>query len=493
MPLPKENSSPLAKRPAQQDETSEHTGGAWRNFFQSSRRLIAGAFAILSASPTVEHGQQSEALKHMGATDAAWHDFGRRSRRLAAGTLCALLVVFILWAAWAAVDEVTKGQGQVVPSQRLQVIQHLEGGILVEMLVKEGETVEPEQVLARVDNVTAASVMRDTQTRILEHAAAITRLEAELEGHEPTFAAELIKEAPQIVEAERSAWEKRRRQQEEEDNILDSQIEQRQQELQESISRQATFTDALNLAEQRERRVAPLVARKLHSEMDYLNLRQEAVRLRGEISAISNSIGKIESTIRETQQRKELSHATRNSDIISEINKRRSEQNSLKESFVAGSDRVTRTELRSPVKGIVNRILINTRGGIVKPGGDIMEIIPLDDTLVVEAKVRPADIAFIHPGQPAIVKITAYDYAIYGSLAAAVEQISADTFNTPQGEVYYLVKVRTKENAIRHGGRELPITPGMVASVDVLTGKKTILEYLLKPILRAREGALRER
>lgn len=440
-----------------------------------------------------EGEQPRGALDHMGATDAAWRNFGQKSRQMAATALCALVVVFILWAAWADVDEVTKGQGQVVPAQRQQIIQHLEGGILADMLVKEGDTVEAEQVLARVDNVTAASVMRDTQTRIMEHEAAIIRLEAELTGAEPAFSDELRAGAPQIVEAEQSAWEKRRRQQAEEDNILDSQIEQRQQELQESISRKETFADALNLAEQRQQRVASLVARKLHSEMDYLNLKQEVVRLRGEISAIANSIGKIESTLKETQQRKELSYATRESEIIAEINKRRSEQNSLKESFVAGSDRVTRTELRSPVRGIVNRILINTRGGIVKPGGDIMEITPLDDTLVVEAKVRPADIAFIHPGQSAVVKITAYDYAIYGSLGASVEQISSDTFTTPQGEVYYLVKVRTKEHSIRHGGRELPITPGMVASVDILTGKKTILEYLLKPILRAREGALRER
>ena len=168
---------------------------------------------------------------------------------------------------------------------------------------------------------------------------------------------------------------------------------------------------------------------------------------------------------------------------------------SLKENFIANIDRVTRTDLRSPVKGIVNRILINTRGGIVKPGGEIMEITPVDDSLMVEAKIRPADIAFIHPGQKAVVKITAYDSSIYGNLDGVVEQISADTITgpPPQNETYYQVKVRTTENAIVYRGQRLPITPGMVASVDILTGKKSILTYMMKPILKAKDNALRER
>lgn len=434
-------------------------------------------------------------LRHMGAADAAWHNFGARSRHQVAGLLCLLLIILVLWAAWAEVDEVTRGMGQVVPSQRLQVIQHLEGGILVDVLVREGEHVEIDQVLGHVDNVGAASQMRDTQLRIHGHEAAIARLEAELEGRDPVFTEELQRRSPAGVEAEKNTFDIRKRQYGEEVKVLDSQIEQRQQELQESLSRKNTFMDTLTIVEQREQRVRPLMQRKLHSEMDYLNLQQEIVRMKGEIDAITNSISKLEGVIREAQQRKELSEATRHSELIKELNTRKIEIASLKENFIANIDRVTRTEVRSPVKGIVNRILINTRGGIVRPGGEIMEITPVDDSIMVEAKIRPADIAFIHPNQKAIVKITAYDSSIYGNLDGSVDQISADTITgpPPQSETYYLVKVRTTENAIVYRGQRLPITPGMVASVDILTGKKSILTYMLKPILKAKDNALRER
>ena len=432
--------------------------------------------------------------QHMGASDAAWSNFGPKSRHFIALALCVMLIIAIIWAAWAEIDEVTRAQGQVIPSQRVQIIQHLEGGILVDVPVKEGQTVEADQVLAKVDNVGASSVLRDTQTRVQEHEAAIARLEAEIEGREPVFNEMLSKSNPQLVESERNTYTIRNRQHIEEMNVLDSQIQQRKQELQEGLSRKTALGETLGLVEQRVQRIKPLMQRKLYSEVDYLNLQQEVVRLKGEIDALLNTISKTETAIKETEQRKDLSLATWRSELTKELNIRKSEMASLKENLIANFDRVQRTDLRSPVRGIVKRLLITTLGGIVKPGGEIMEVIPLDDNLLIEAKVRPADIAFIHPGQKAVVKITAYDSSIYGNLDAVVEQIGADTITEqPKGDVFYLIKVRTEQNSIRHKGQELPITPGMVASVDILTGKKTILNYLLKPILKARDAALRER
>lgn len=445
---------------------------------------------------SVKHTSSSlsqDMLQHMGAASAAWYNWGSRSRYIVSGVLCALLLTFIVWAAWAQVDEVSRGVGQVVPAQRLQRIQHLEGGILEDILVKEGEPVALDQIIARVDSVGAASIVRDTQTRILEHSAAITRIEAELQGEAPKFPEELQKQAPHLITAEQNTYDIRQRQIAEEEKILASQLEQKQQELNESVSRKNTFSSALALAEQRAQRMSALVQRKLYSELDYLNIQQEVVRLKGEMDALSNGISKLEGAIQESQQRKDLNQAVRHSELVKELNKRNSEIASLKENFVANTDRVTRTDLRSPVNGIVHRLLINTKGGIVKPGGEIMEIIPVDDSLVIEAKIRPADIAFIHPKQNAVVKISAYDHAIYGSLQGKVEHISADTITGPQNEVYYLVKIRTADNAITHNGQILPISPGMIANVDILTGKKSILSYITKPILRAQEGALRER
>lgn len=466
----------------------------YRDILKAVWRAFMGKASTHSAAP--KPGQVSkDVLRHMGAADAAWHNFGSRARHQIAALFCSMLIVLIIWAALAEVDEVTRGMGQVVPSQRLQVVQHLEGGILVDVLVREGEHVEAGQIVGHVDNVGAASQMRDMQLRIYGHEVAIARLEGELEGRDPVFSEDLQRRNPTGVDAEKSTYEIRKRQYTEETNVLNSQIEQRQRELQESLSRKDTLKETLVIVEQREQRLRPLVERKLHSEVDFLNLQQETVRLKGEIEAIRSSISKLESAIRETEQRKELSEATRHSELVKEINARKIEMASLRETLIASIDRVTRTEVRSPVKGIVNRILINTQGGIVKPGGEIMEIIPLDDSLVVEAKIRPADIAFIHFKQKAIVKITAYDSSIYGNLEGVVDQISADTITgpPPQNETYYQVKVRTHENAIVYRGQRLPITPGMVASVDILTGKKSILNYMLKPILKAKDNALRER
>lgn len=434
-----------------------------------------------------------EELPFASPVDAAWNSQGQSTRHVQSLILVFLFAAFIAWAMWASVDEVTRGQGQVVPSQRVQVIQHLEGGILNEVLVTEGQQVSIDQPVARVDNVGVASVLRDMQTRIAEKEATIIRLEAELNEKALDFPEALQSQAPSAVESEKNAYAARKQQRVEEVNILQSQLEQREQELTELSNRKETFTQALELAQRRADLAKPLLARKLYPEVDYLSLQQEIVRLKGEISTFTTSIAKGESAIREANQRLSLGGAEFKSEVVKELNLRKSELASLRESLTAGADRVTRTELRSPVSGIVNRIILNTKGGVVQPGEPIMEIVPIDDTLLIEAQIRPADIAFIHPGQKAIVKLTAYDYAIYGSLNGLVEQLSADSLTGPRGEVYFLVKVRTNENAIHYRDQILPIMPGMVASVDILTGKKTIMQYLLKPITKARDNALRER
>ena len=233
--------------------------------------------------------------------------------------------------------------------------------------------------------------------------------------------------------------------------------------------------------------------RKIYSRVDYLGLEQKVVSLQGDIESLASSIPKAKAAAEEAKQRLTLRKAEMEAEINAEISKRRTELNSLKETLAAGGDRVTRTELKSPVRGTVKQIYINTVGGVVKPGEAIMEIVPLDDTLLVEARVRPADVAFLHPGQKAMVKVSAYDFSIYGGLEAELEQISADTIEDKRGEFFYLVKVRTHKNAISYRNEQLPIIPGMVTTVDILTGKKTVLDYILKPILKARQNALRER
>ena len=415
---------------------------------------------------------------------------GPRFLSLAVGTLFLVLGV---WANFAEIDEVTHANGQVISSQRTQIIQNLEGGILGAVLVGEGEIVEKGTPLAQLDNKLAESQYRDAQNRILENELSIIRLEAELNGERPVFSEEVLAAHPQAVSDQMAMFQARESQQRAEMGLLESQYEQRRREVEELTGRKRQTERSLALAVEQRNIAAPLMQRKIYSRVDYLGLEQKVVSLQVDIESLASSIPKAQAAVEEAKQRLTLRKAEMEAEINAEITKRRTELNSLKETLAAGGDRVTRTELRSPVRGTVKQIYINTVGGVVKPGEAIMEIVPLDDTLLVEARVRPADVAFLHPGQKAMVKVSAYDFSIYGGLEAELEQISADTIEDKRGDFYYLVKVRTRKNSIVYRKEHLPIIPGMVTTVDILTGKKTVLDYILKPILKARQNALRER
>ena len=265
-------------------------------------------------------------------------------------------------------------------------------------------------------------------------------------------------------------------------DVLKAQSAQRTQEVKEQLARKDQLTRSLSLIRQQLNMASSLLQKRSYSRAQYLELQERAVQTQGEINTLEVSIPRAEAAASEAEHRMALRKAELDAALMEEINKRSLELASLRESLSAGSDRVTRTELRSPVRGTVKKIYINTLGGVVKPGEPIMEIVPLDDTLLVEAKVRPADVAFLHPGQKAMVKVSAYDFSIYGGLDGVLEQISADTIEDKRGEFYYQVKVRTPKTAIVYHGESLPIMPGMMTTVDIMTGKKTVLDYLLKPI-----------
>ena len=275
--------------------------------------------------------------------------------------------------------------------------------------------------------------------------------------------------------------------------VLKAQFEQRRQEIKEQLAHKEQLTKSLSLIRQQLNMAASLLEKRSYSRAQYLELQERSVQTQGEISTLEVSIPSAEAAANAAEHRIALRRAELDSSLMEEINKRSLELASLRESLSAGSDRVTRTELRSPVRGTVKKIYINTLGGVVKPGEPIMEIVPLDDTLLIEAKVRPADVAFLHPGQKAMVKVSAYDFSIYGGLDGVLEQISADTIEDRRGDFYYQVKVRTTKTSILYRGEELPIMPGMMTTVDIMTGKKTVLDYILKPILKAKQNALREK
>ena len=376
--------------------------------------------------------------------------------------IAGLMVAFAVWASYSELEEVTRGQGRVIPSSREQVIQSLDPGILTEMKVREGDVVKAGDLLLRIDDTRAAALYRELAAKTTSLAASAARLRAEAYGGEPDYPPEVLADE-EIVRRENQAFRARV-------GGLETSL--------------AGLKKGVDLLDREIAITEPMVSRGLVSEVELLRLRRQRNELAVQIT-----------------DRRDKFRADAAADLI----KFDSELAQALESRNAREDTFRRTEILSPMNGRIKSIQINTIGGVVQAGQEIMTIVPTEDNLLIEAYVRPADVAFLHPDQKAVVKISAYDYAIYGGLDGKVENISPDTLrderrgNTPVADVadeansYYRVLVRTNENNLTTpDGRVLPIIPGMTATVEMLTGRKTVLQYLVKPLNRAGE-ALRER
>ncbi|AGI23512.1 HlyD family type I secretion periplasmic adaptor subunit [Pseudomonas sp. MT3] len=413
--------------------------------------------------------------------------------RITLWSALALLVVAVTWAYFADIEEVTKGEGKAIPSSKVQTIQNLEGGIVSEIFVRDGQVVEKNQPLLRLDDTRFASNKGETEADRNFLEARVERLSAEVDGRQPAFADELKKDAPQVVEDQLALYQTRQQRQNSELSILQEQLRQKTQELQEFRAKQQQYRSSLGLVQQEINMSEPLVKSGAVSPVELLRLRRSAVEINGDLNATSLAIPRAEAAVNEIQRKVEESKLGFRSDTLKELNEARTELNKLTATSRAIDDKVNRTLVVSPMRGIVKQLKVNTIGGVVQPGSDMVEIVPLEDNLLVEARVRPQDIAFLHPGQPATVKFTAYDYTIYGGLKAKLELISADTITDDKGNSFYLIQVRTDKNHLGTDAKPLLIIPGMVATVDIITGEKSVLDYILKPVLKARWEALRER
>ncbi len=407
------------------------------------------------------------------------------------------LLFFIVagwWAHETTLDEVTRGSGKIIPSSKVQVIQNLEGGILAEVLVAEGQIVEKGQVLLKIDDTRFSSSFRETQLKYYELLARSSRLEAESEGVPLVIPQEVIEKKPMLAEDEKSLYLSRQRELESAIHVLQQQETQREQELIETKARQSQLRRSYHLSNQELQMSEPLVAQGVMSKVELLRLKRTVNDLRGEMESNRLALPRIQSSLDEARQKIEERKARFQAEAARQLSEVKAELARTRETVFSLKDRVTRTHVRSPVKGKVKVLKINTVGGIIQPGMDLVEIVPIDDSLLVEAKIRPADIAFLRPGQKAMVKLTAYDFSIYGGLPATLERISADTIVDEKDESFYLIYLRTEKNYIESKSKgRLEIIPGMTTNVDILTGKKTVLDYLLKPILKAKNEALRER
>lgn len=410
-----------------------------------------------------------------------------RAVTYSAAAASALLVA---WAAVAPIDEVTRGQARVVPTMQLQVAQSVDGGVVAQLLVKEGERVEAGQLLLRVDATRFVSDMMESRAAVLALEAKRLRLEALTRGEPFRPTPELLREVPDIVAQERRLYESRHDELRAQAGILHNQLAQRAQELNEVRARREQADRGLELAVRELNTTRPLQASGAVSEVEILRLEREVSRLRGDREQLGAQILRVQAAIGEASRRIEEVQLTARNEMSAQLSEVMSKLSTLNQGGVALEDRVKHADVKSPVRGTVKRLLVNTVGAVVPPGKELVEIVPLDDALLLEAQIHPKDIAFLRPGQKATVKFTAYDYSVYGGMDAEVVSIGADSVTDKEGRAYYLVRVRTDKPNL---GKDLPIIPGMVAQVDILTGKKTVLAYLMKPVLRAKANALRER
>jgi adhesin transport system membrane fusion protein len=404
-----------------------------------------------------------------------------------------LLLIFLIWASFSELEEVTRGEGKVVPSSHVQVIQNLEGGIVSEILVNVGDTVKKDQLLVRIDETRFSSSFEENRAKYLSNKAKSARLKAEATGTALVIPADVLKERPDIAARERQLYDSRRMELNSSTEIKRQQVSQRSQEIKELQAKLAELTRTYSLLQKEISMIRPLVKQGAASDVEVLQLERQASQMEGEIDRIRHEIPRAQSRFEESQIAvRELTLNYKNKSNT-ESNETLRELDESASTSLALKDRLDRTSVRSPVDGIVNRLMVRTVGGVVQPGMDIVEIVPQHGSLVVEAKIKPSDIAFLRPGQKATIKFSAYDYTVYGSLEAKLEHIGADSITDEKGNSFFLVRLKTDKNYLGTAKQPLPIMPGMVTTVDILTGKKTVLSYILKPVLKARYMALRER
>lgn len=416
------------------------------------------------------------------------------SRHLLLMSIAAFFVIFIVWANLAKLEEVTRGEGKVIPSSEVQALQSLEAGIVEDVLVREGDAVEAGQTLMRLSDVEASSDLGANRARYLGLLASITRLQAEAEGKTTVdFPEEIMKGAPTSVTEELNAFRANQQQLQGQMNIFLQQLSQREQEVRELNQRASDIRGVISLQREEKAMIEPLVAKGSAPKLELLQLERTIKEKSTELNSVLSNLPRAESAVAEAKARIEDLKTSAQAQAQTELAAKLIEMNELKERQSALTERKTRTEIKSPVNGTIQEITVKTIGGVVRPGEDIIKIVPKDDQLIVEAKVKPSDRAFIYPGQHAVIKITAYDFSIYGGLEGEVLDISADTLEDEKGNFFYRVRLRTFETELKHKGEVLPIIPGMVATADILTGHKTVMQYLLKPFVKTLDNAFHER
>lgn len=408
-------------------------------------------------------------------------------------TIGMLFAILILYAAFTKIDERTRGYGQVMPSSDVQVVQSLEGGIVTDILVREGDVVKKDQILMRIDDVMFAAEEGGLEARMQGMQITRQRLLAETRGQAPEFSDDLKQAAPKRVENEIALYESRQQE-------LQTALERIEDEKNETTSNIAEidasitkFSQTRDLVSKELEIAKKLVAQKAMPQIEQIRLERQYAEASGDLASARKARTSLEAKLSGINKKRQERLSSFKSEALGQLNDLETQLRAYEENMKSAEDRVARTELRAPVDGIVQSMTIKTLGGVVQPAQQLIEIVPLEDDLLIRARVAPSDVAFLEYGQPVKVSITAYDPLIYGHLDGRLERISADTVEDQQGNRFFEIDVRTDKNHLGSADSPLRITTGMEADVQIITGRRTILTYIMKPILRARENALVER
>ena len=403
------------------------------------------------------------------------------------------IIALILWASFAEIDEITRGDGKVIPYGQNQVIQNLEGGIVESILVTEGQFVKTGQVILKINNAKSISTSRTNEMKYQELEAKRLRLFAEANSLAFKAKKTTDEQLNRQIELARKLYNSNKLEIRAQDNSYVQQIEQRKQERKEAQARIRSLEKSLEFVTEEINMTEPMVREGIRSKVDFLKLKREANGIENDIEASSLSLPRLESAIEEYRQKRAEAKQLLINKAKRELNEVTAEISRLQTQQIAFSDQVSRTMVKSPVDGIVQKLFVHTVGGVVKPGADLVEIVPTNKKLFLEIKIKPSDIAFIHPGAEAKVKISAYDYAIHGGLIGKVVNISPDTITDKKENTFYLIHIVTEKNYLGSKEHPLNIIPGMTANVDIITGQKTVMEYILKPILKSKQYVFSER
>lgn len=423
-------------------------------------------------------------------------DLNHGPRRLAlilTGLICTFLVLLGIWMTQASLDIAVRASGTVIPSSRVQQIQSLEGGIVRELLVNEGDHVETGQLLARLDTVEYDAQLRERLQNYWSMLATLARLDAEMREEPPHFPAEVVDQAPELVTREQALWQSRLTARNARIKTAEDVITQRANALAEAKAQLASLTERRQITLAQLEIETDLYRNDAGSKTEVLSARAEDQRVEGEISTTRLSIARLAAALDEARAARRQLKAEFLAETGQEYSELKTKLQALKASLPSSKDKLLRRNLVAPREGIVNRLLVTTIGGVVKPGESLMEVVPVDGSLLISTRVKPSDIGFIKKGQVAKIRVSAYDPSIFGSLDGTVIRVGADTVFDEKKKPYFDVQLKADRNYLGEGEKRLPITPGMAVTASIKTGKRTVMEYLLKPIMKNFQTALQER